>query len=282
MFTETTTHEAQMSTHHAPASGRREPGPPPSLLARAGQAPEAAPASRRRAAMPDQGTSASASFVQEHLPLVAAIAKNVCRRTPASVEYDDLYQAGALGLLGAAGKYDGRGDASFATYAAYRIEGAILDELRKSSSGRRSLHRSLRKIERATNEIEAEHGRGARESEVMEKAEMSADEYHRVLRDATWCKSISLEDAGGAVDAGPESDRPCAALEKSRRRQAMEREIGELPERERFVLEQYYKGDLTLRQIGSLLGVTESRICQIHAQAVSRLRSRLESWSIDL
>ncbi len=222
--------------------------------------------------------------VREHATLVKRIAHHLMGRLPDSVQLNDLIQAGMIGLLEAARKYDGDKGASFETYAGIRIRGAMLDEMRRGDWAPRSVHRNTRRISDAIHEIESEKGRDAEDSEVAERLGMSTDEYHGVLRDSASCRLFSyeemLENNDSAVDAmmDDDNDDPSHGVERGAFQRQLADAIKELPEREQLVLALYYDEELNLKEIGAVLGVSESRVCQIHSQAAHRLRSRLGGW----
>jgi RNA polymerase sigma factor for flagellar operon FliA len=218
------------------------------------------------------------ALVLRHAELVKRIAYHLAGRLPASVEVDDLIQAGMLGLLEAASNYSqGRG-ASFETYAGIRIRGAMLDGLRKLDWAPRSVHRKARAVANAIREIEAEIGREARDTDVASKMGVSLDEYHKIVEDAAGCQISSLTTEEGEINAAdPEAD-PFRDVIDERFRAALTEAIEGLPERERMVMSMYYDDELNLKEIGAVLKVSESRICQIHGQALSRLQARLAGW----
>lgn len=223
------------------------------------------------------------ALVQEHAGLVRRIAYHLVSRMPSSVEVDDLIQAGMIGLLDAARHYAADRGASFETYAGIRIRGAMLDEVRRSDWTPRWVHRSMRELGAAMREVEARSGSEAQPAEVASAAGVTLDEYHRILQHAMSCRLFSLEDLRSAeepevavADPGP---GPAGAVENERFRAALAEVIGSLPEREQLILALYYDEELNLREIGEVLGVTESRVCQIHSQAVLRIRSRMHDWT---
>lgn len=226
----------------------------------------------------------SDALLREHAPLVRRIAYHLMGRLPASVEVGDLIQAGMIGLLEAARNYAPSRAASFETYAGIRIRGAMLDELRKTDWTPRSVHRRAREIAEAIHAIESETGRDADETEVARRLGLGLDDYHRALADAASCRLLSLDSHGDDADddgidvVDADSPEPVQALELRGRTQALADAIGALPERERLVMSMYYDDELNLKEIGAVLGVTESRVCQIHGQALTRLRSRLRDW----
>ena len=224
------------------------------------------------------------ALVEQHSNLVRRIAFHLITRLPPSVQVDDLIQAGMIGLLEASRNYAPGHGASFETFAGIRIRGAMLDEIRKSDWTPRSLHRKLRQIAEAIREIETAESRDARDSEVAEKLGLSLDAYHQVLQDASGHRIFSLEDLVSGSDSVSEGlngrmDGPLEDLEHAQFRALLARAIAGLPEREKLVMALYYDEELNLRQIGEVLNVSESRVCQIHGQAVVRLRARLREWS---
>ena len=220
------------------------------------------------------------ALLQSHATLVARIAHHLKGRLPETVEVDDLIQAGMIGLIEAARNYDTSHGASFETYAGIRVRGAMIDEVRRSDWAPRSVHRKIRAVSDAISQVEAEQGRDARDHEVARKMGISLDEYHRTLKDVNGHRVMALEDAGIGDDLMDEGmmDRkadPLLALQQQDMKRAVTEAISALPERERLVLALYYDEELNLREIGEVLGVSESRVCQIHGQAVARLRARL-------
>ena len=221
--------------------------------------------------------------VTRHSTLVRRIAFHLMSRLPPSVQADDLIQAGMIGLLEASRNYDARQGASFETYAGIRIRGAMLDEIRKSDWAPRSLHRKVRQVAGAIREIEGEAGRDARDVEVAERLGISLEAYHRILQDASGHKVFSFDElvAGNESVAEGLAERgrgPVDELVMSEFKQALAKVISGLPERERLVMSLYYDEELNLREIGAVLNVSESRVCQIHSQALLRLKSRMSEW----
>ena len=239
------------------------------------------------AAMYTEQDSDSDDLVARHAVLVKRIAFHLMSRLPPSVQADDLIQAGMIGLLEAACKYDASQGASFETYAGIRIRGAMLDEIRRTDWTPRSVHRKARQVAEAVRQIENEQGRDARDVEVAEKLGISLDEYHRIIQDATGCRVFSIDDGNGPGDEPAPlpgarlPNEPLENLQNSDFKAALAEAIAGLPERERLVMAMYYDEELNLREIGEVLGVSESRVCQIHGQALIRLRARMGEWVED-
>jgi RNA polymerase sigma factor for flagellar operon FliA len=228
----------------------------------------------------------SNKLVVEHEPLVKRIAFHLMSRLPASVQVDDLVQAGMIGLIEASRKFDPEQGASFETYAGIRIRGAMLDEIRRTDWTPRSVHRKAREVAEAVRKIENEKGRDARDVEVAEAMGLELDEYHKILQDATGCRIFSFEDPGSVGEDGlaqthRQPNQPLENLQNCDFKQGLAGAIKGLPERERLVMALYYDEELNLREIGEILGVSESRVCQIHGQALIRLRARMEKWLTD-
>ncbi len=223
-------------------------------------------------------------LVSKHAALVKRIAFHLMSRLPPSVQADDLIQAGMIGLLEASRNYDASQGASFETYAGIRIRGSMLDEIRRTDWTPRSVHRKARQVAEAVRQIENEEGRDARDVEVAEKLGIELRDYHRILQDATGCRIFSIDDGGlFGDDSAPQipdedGNEPLDNLQHSHFKSALAEAISGLPERERLVMAMYYDEELNLREIGEVLGVSESRVCQIHGQALIRLRSRMGEW----
>jgi RNA polymerase sigma factor for flagellar operon FliA len=216
-------------------------------------------------------------LVRTHADLVRRIAYHLCARLPSSVDIDDLVQAGMIGLLEAAGQFqDGKG-ASFETYAGIRIRGAMLDSLRHLDWTPRSVHRRARELSQVIQQIERETGSEATPVAIAARMGIAIDEYHRIVQDAASCHLASLEDMEG-VDPADEQLDPLRVVADGRFREALAEAINGLPEREKLVMSLYYQDEMNLKEIGMVLGVTESRVSQLHGQAVSRLKARLSGW----
>ena len=222
-----------------------------------------------------------AELVRKHAPLVKRIAYHLIGRLPSSVDVDDLIQAGTIGLLLAGRNFSPDKGANFETYAGIRIRGAMIDELRKSDWTPRSVHRKIREATEAIQEIENRTGTRARDTEVAEALGISTADYHEILRDATAARLFSLDqpadDSGDPLQVeGDDDQEPSEVLQEQTRRQRLTELIGELPERESLIMSLYYDEELNLREIGEVLGISESRVCQIHGQALTRLKAWID------
>jgi RNA polymerase sigma factor for flagellar operon FliA len=225
-------------------------------------------------------------LVTRYAPLVKRIAYHLKARLPATVIVDDLLQAGMVGLLEASRKYDSEQGASFETYAGIRIRGAMLDELRRNDWAPKSVHRKVRDITEAIREIENREGRDARDEEVIKTLNISREEYYKTLQNISSHKVMSWDDLGVDEDAirtntGEHKDGLQEELEKRNFNDKLAEAIASLPEREKMIVALYYESELNLREIGSVLNVSESRISQLLSQAHLRLRARMDDWIKD-
>ncbi len=220
--------------------------------------------------------------VNEHGDLVRRIAHHLAARLPASVDVGDLIQAGMLGLMEAARQFDSNNGASFATYASIRIRGAMLDEMRRGDWVPRAVHRGVRAAAEATRRVEHGKGRSATAAEVAAAMGMPLADYRKLLENAARGRVFSLdeqiEQSGESrfVHSAPPAEQE---LEHAEFRRDLAAAIAALPEREKLLLSLYYEQEMNLREIGAVLGISESRVCQIHGQAMVRLRARLDRWS---
>ena len=228
-------------------------------------------------------TPTSDEVVASYAPLVKRIAYHLMSRLPPSVQADDLIQAGMIGLLEASRNYDASQGASFETYAGIRIRGAMLDEIRKGDWAPRSLHRKMRQVAEAIRAIEGAVGRDARDSEVADRLGIGLSEYHQILKAASGHKVFSFEDLVSGDEnitggIGSPHREPLDDMERGEFKADLATTIAGLPERERLVMCLYYDEELNLREIGEILNVSESRVCQIHSQALARVKSRMAGW----
>jgi RNA polymerase sigma factor for flagellar operon FliA len=220
------------------------------------------------------------ALVRDYAQLVKRIAHHMVARMPSSVQPDDLIQSGMIGLLEAAGKYDPAKGASFETYAGIRIRGAMLDEIRKGDWVPRSVHRNVREVGNTMKLLENKLGRDASDREVADAMGVSLADYFNILKDSQGSKLFSFEEIVGTSESGVASNSPNPMDQIQHRdfQRCLAEAIATLPEREQLVLSLYYDDELNLREVGEVLGVSESRVSQIHSQAALRLRSKLEEW----
>ncbi len=223
--------------------------------------------------------------VEDYAYLVKRIAHHMVARVPSCVQVEDLIQAGMIGLLEAAQKYDDSKGASFETYSGIRIRGAIVDEMRRGDWAPRSVHRNARRVAKAMAIVEKKYGRDAKDYEVAEQLDMSLEEYHDIVKDSASTRLFSYEDTFEEDDSriappinGVSLAGPSESVHKNALQEALSRAIKGLPEREQMVLSLYYEQEMNLKEIGQILGVSESRVSQIHSQAAVRLRARLTDW----
>ena len=233
-------------------------------------------------------SSGPAEMLAQYAPLVRRLGLQLIAKLPASVELDDLIQVGMLGLLDAASRYQDDQGAKFETYASQRIRGAMLDELRANDWVSRGLRKSSRGISAAVHAQEQKLGRAPSEGEIAQEMELSLDAYQHLLQEVHGCQLVYYEDfdrgeqdnrENGFLDRQSQgqslADEPLTALLQGDFRRQLIEAIGRMPEREQLVLSLYYEEELNLREIGAVLEVTQSRVCQLHSQAISRLRGSL-------
>jgi len=223
--------------------------------------------------------------ITKYAPLVKRIAYHMMARLPASVEVDDLIQVGLIGLMDAVGRFDGTQGAQFESYATQRIRGAMLDELREADWLPRHVRQKSRQIESAIHRLEQRNGKSPTEQEISAELGMPIDQYQSMLGDVKCSQLLYYEDFSDEDSASflerylvDGSNDPLAVLEDDGFRDSLIAAIHQLPERERSMMGMYYEQDMNLKEIGAVLGVSESRVCQLHSQAVARLRAQLKIW----
>lgn len=237
------------------------------------------------------GKSDKNDLLTEHAQLVKKLAHQMKAKLPPSVEVDDLIQAGMIGLMDAINRYEENHGAQFETYAVQRIRGAILDELRSSDWMPRSMRQNMRKVEVAMNTLQQRLGRSPNESEVAKQLKLSLADYQDMLTNGGGHQLLYYEDFHDRESDGGENflDRYCAdtsadplqALMNTGFRAAVIDAINALPEREKILMSLYYEQEMNLKEIGAVMGVSESRVCQLHSQAISRMRANLreKAWT---
>ncbi|MDB5805690.1 MAG: hypothetical protein JWN73_3012 [Betaproteobacteria bacterium] len=224
--------------------------------------------------------------IEQFVPLVKRMAHHLLARLPASVQADDLIQAGMIGLMDAAGRFEEGHGAQFETYASQRIKGAMLDELRANDWMPRGVRKAQRDIEKAIGKLEHKLGRPPVEPEVAKEMGVPLAEYQEMLSDARGAQLVHFDEIDAEDDNEPFLDRnsitsgsdPLEQLKDARFKKSLVAAIDGLPEREKMLMGLYYEQDLNFKEIAAVLGVTESRICQLHSQAVARIRVKLKDW----
>jgi RNA polymerase sigma factor for flagellar operon FliA len=224
-------------------------------------------------------------LILEYAPLIKFIAQKIAVRLPSNIELDDLMSSGVIGLMDAIEKYDPTRDNKFKTYAEFRIRGAILDELRAQDWVPRSVRDKAKLLDRTMIDLEVALGRTASDEEIAEKLNMSMDEFYDLLNQVRPVSVLSIDEAATFSNVDKKSilnlleatklNNPFTQLNLKSVKDIVTQSIEELPERQRLVLSLYYYEDLNLKEIGKVLRVTESRVSQLHAQAISRLRAKL-------
>ncbi|TAK91789.1 MAG: RNA polymerase sigma factor FliA [Burkholderiaceae bacterium] len=234
----------------------------------------------------EAGTLDRQEYLEKFSPLVRRMAHHMLAKLPASVQLDDLIQAGLIGLMDAIGRFEEGQGAQFETYATQRIRGAMLDELRHGDWLPRGLRKTQRQIESAMHKLEHRFGRAPSEGEVAKELGVPLPQYQEMLQEAKGYQLIYFdqtdEDEGGDNyldrNISDTESNPIERISDARFRAAVIKAIDNLPEREKLLMGLYYEQELNFREIAEVLGVTESRVCQLHSQAVARLRTKLRDW----
>lgn len=227
-------------------------------------------------------------LILEYAPLIKFIAQKIAVRLPSNIEFDDLVSSGVIGLMDAIDKYDPSRDNKFKTYAEFRIRGAILDELRAQDWVPRSVREKAKQLERAHVRLEQQLGRVPTEDEITKELKITKDEYFELLNQVKSVSILSLDEAGSFNSSDRKSilsllesckiPSPLTELNLKAVKEVVTKAIESLPEKQRLVLSLYYYEDLNLKEIGDVLDVTESRVSQLHTQAVLWLRRKLKSY----
>ena len=235
---------------------------------------------------PDRKTENA--LVEQYLPLVATVLGRLAMTLPDHVDHDDLRSAGLVGLLQALRNFDPKSGTSFETYARVRVRGAMLDELRRMDWVPRTIHEKARRVQDTMTKLEQKHGRTPTEKEMAKALELSAQEYTELLDEIRPAAFVCLDsvcssesgDTGSLHEVVSDGGEQCPMEETSKRelKQIILARLKDLPEMQRKVLALYYGEDLRLREIAEAFGVTESRICQIHAQAILSIRAYLQRF----
>ena len=226
------------------------------------------------------------AMIRQYQPLVRKLAHHMMAKLPASVQVDDLIQVGLIGLSEALTRFEATQGVQFETFATQRIRGAMIDELRESDWMSRGSRKSQKDIELAMHRLEHQLGRSPVESEIAAELGMTLADYQALLSKVRGTQLVYLEDMGrGGDDEDSFLDRhvadedadPLGQLRDQRLRQSLVQAIKNLPEREQYVMSMYYEEDMNLKEIAAVLGVTESRVCQLHSQSIARLRAKMRA-----
>jgi RNA polymerase sigma factor FliA len=247
--------------------------------------PRRAAALKRTPPAPPPVIYSKDDLLKRFAPLVRHVVERVAVTLPRNVDHEDLYSAGVLGLLDAHAKFDPRKGVKFETYAVWRIKGAVLDQLRALDWASRSIRRKAREVEASVRRLDQKLGRQASEEEVAKEAKMPLADYHRLMDQVRGAVLLSLDevrtpedgDSIGLADLIEDPSIPdvLARIEEEETRQLLLETLNQLPEQERVVVALYYYEHMTLREIGLTLGISESRVSQVHSRAVIRLKSRV-------
>lgn len=218
----------------------------------------------------------------QNMPLVEKIAYHLKGRLPDSVMVEDLIQSGTIGLMEAIRNYDETQGAAFTTYAGTRIRGAMLDELRRGDWTPRSVHRKNRDMQKAISDVEAREGREARDHEIAAEMGIEMDEYFSIVNDSVSAHMLSIDEPDNDALAEDRmvssSDGPLGSLATNDFQDDLAEVISGLPEKEKLIMSLYYDEELNLKEIGMVLDLSESRVSQLHGQALTRIRSRMKGW----
>ncbi len=225
------------------------------------------------------------ALIRQYSPLVRRLAHHMMAKLPPSVQVDDLIQVGLIGLSEALTRFEATQGVQFETFATQRIRGAMIDELRENDWMSRGSRKSQKEIEGALHRLEHRLGRSPSESEIAAELGMSLADYQTLLGKVQGTQLVYLEDMSGSEGDDSFLDRhmvddegdPMQLLRNQRLRQSLVEAIKGLPEREQYIMSMYYEQDMNLKEIAAVLGVTESRVCQLHSQSIARLRAKMRT-----
>ena len=241
-----------------------------------------------KAASPEKQLDMRDNLIRHYMPLIKLVANRIIRKLPPQIELSDLINSGVLGLIDAIEKFDPARDIKFETYAEFRIRGAILDELRSLDWVPRSIRQKIHELQAAIEKLELQKKRQASDEELAKELGISLEEYHELLNKANGVTLLSFDDLGYYKDSGqrrnaleyfkePHNENMISLLNLKDVRNIIARAIDMLPKNERFVISMYYFDELTMKEIGLVLGITESRVSQIHNKSILRLKAKLRS-----
>jgi len=226
--------------------------------------------------------------IKQYSPMIKYVANRIAMRLPPHIEVDDLISVGVLGLMDAITKYDSSRGAKFKTYAEFRVRGAILDELRSMDWVPRSIRQKASKVDKVVQGLQAKLRRTPEDEEVAKEMGLSLDQFHETLNETKSIPIFSLEDLGIAKESGDQQSLldclagkadadPQTQVRLVELKEIIAKAIDALPEKERLMVSLYYYEELTMKEIGAVLDITESRVSQIHSKAVYRLRTKLKA-----
>lgn len=226
-------------------------------------------------------------LIMEHAPLIKYIVNRIAQRLPSHVDLDDLMNTGVIGLMDAIEKYNPEKNCKFKTYAEFRIKGAILDQLRSLDWVPRSVRQKSRKLEAAYSQMEQKLGRSASDEEVAGELGVEIKKFHEMLNQVRGISVVNLDEVRNASDLEKKNlidvledttgEDPAGALNIDEMKRIVAESISQLPEKERLVISLYYYDELNMKEVGKILDITESRVCQIHTKSILRLRAKLKS-----
>ena len=234
-----------------------------------------------------KGQLDAGALLKQYSSLVRRLAHQMIAKLPANVELDDLIQVGMIGLSDALSRFDAAQGVQFETFATQRIRGAMLDELRDSDWMSRGSRKSQKDIEQALRRLEHQLGRSPLESEIAKELGLTLADYQSLLGKVRGTQLVYLEDMSHGSDGedgflerhetSDDAADPMQILRDQRLRQSLVGAIKGLPEREQYIMSMYYEQDMNLKEIAAVLGVTESRVCQLHSQSIARLRAKMRA-----